>query len=339
MQPVNLENIWPIEKPVSFVPLQGGINNQVWKVEMAEGQSYVLRRIPDRNYVEHIRYEAAVLRALSEKSLPFLLPVPVKTRDGDSIGIVEQKDGEDVFALLTPLLPGRLPDRNNIEIATTAAVALAQLDSAFAELSDTHITEGVPLFATFGELACCHPLVPDPLAAVERLPIDSTWATQIRHFLASVMEHTSDLHELSQQFIHRDYDPANILVDEQRVTAVLDFEFTGIDLRVLDLCVALSWWPIDVMGTGKEWELIDAFGNAYCAHFPLSEAELLAIPDVFRLHDAMSLVYRMGRYLDGRESNERIQNRMKHSLWREEWLANNRKVLTQHVLAYRRNVF
>ncbi|MBV9259605.1 MAG: phosphotransferase, partial [Ktedonobacteraceae bacterium] len=152
MYPVNLENIWPIEKPVSFAPLQGGINNQVWKVEMAEGQCYVLRRIPDRNYVEHIRYEAAVLRALSEKSLPFLLPVPVKTRDGDSIGIVEQKDGEDVFALLTPLLPGRLPDRNNIEIATTAAVALAQLDSAFAELSNTHITEGVPLFATFGEL-------------------------------------------------------------------------------------------------------------------------------------------------------------------------------------------
>ncbi len=304
---VNLENVWPIEKPLSFSFLQGGVNNQVWKVEMAEGNSYVLRLIPDRNYIAHIRYEVAVLRALSEKSLPFLLPVPVKTWDGDSIGTIEQEDGEEVFALLTPLLPGRLHDRNNVAIVANAGVALAQLDSAFAEISDMDIAEGVPLFATFGELARCHPLVPDPLAAVERLPIDSEQATKIQRFLASIMERVPDLYRrLPQQFMHRDYDPSNILVDEQRVTAVLDFEFVGIDLRILDLCVALSWWPANVMGTGKEWALIDVLGHAYCSHFPLSEEELLAIPDVFQLRDALSFVYRMGRYLADRETDQRI---------------------------------
>ncbi len=338
---LKLENVWPIEKPLRFSPLQGGVNNQTWKIEMAEGQSYVLRLIPDKNYVEHIRYEVAVLKALSEKNLPFLLPVPVKTRDGDSIGLIEQEDNEAVFALLTPLLPGHLHDRNASDIATNAAVALAQLDSAFAELSDMDITEGVPLFSLSGELTRCHPLVPDPLAAVEHLPVDSEQATQMRHFLANVMKKVPDLYgRLPQQFVHRDYDPSNILVDEQqRVTALLDFEFTGFDLRVLDLCVALSWWPVNVMGTGKEWELINAFGNAYCAHFPLDEQELLAIPDVFQLRDATSFVYRMGRYLAGRETDERIRGRVRHSLWREKWLVNNRETLAQHVMAYRKNTF
>jgi homoserine kinase type II len=335
----HLEHVWPIEKPLSFSPLQGGVNNQVWKVAMAEGSSYVLRLIPDENYIAHIHYEIAVLKALSEKPLPFLLPIPIKTRNGDNVGTIKRENGEAIFALLTPLLPGYLHDRNPADIATYAAVALAQLDTALAELAVLDITEGRPLFSTFGELAHIHPLVSDPLATVERLPIDAAQALQIQHFLASVLEKVPDLYSrLPQQFVHRDYDAGNILVDEQRVTAVLDFEFVGFDLRVLDLCVALSWWPVNVMGTGKEWAVIDAFGSVYCTHFPLKEEELLAIPDVCQLRDAVSFIYRMGRYLAGQETDERIQGRLRHSLWREEWLANNREVLVQHVMAYRRNI-
>ena len=332
----NLENVWPIEKPLSFSPLRGGVNNQVWKVETSDGQSYVLRLIPDKNYVEHIRYEVAVLNALSEKPLSFLLPVPIRTRDGDSIGDIEQENGEAIFGILTPLLPGRLHDRNASAIAVNAALALAQLDSAFAEISEVDISEGVPLFATFGKLESCHPLVPDPLVAVEKIPVAAEQVAQIRHFLSDVIESASSLRDLPLQFVHRDYDPSNILVEGQSVTAVLDFEFVGLDLRVLDLCVALSWWPVDVMGTGKEWELIDVFGRTYCAHFPLREEELFAIPDVFRLRDATSFVYRMGRYLTGLEKDERMQNRVKHSLWREEWMVANRERLVRHALGWRR---
>jgi Ser/Thr protein kinase RdoA (MazF antagonist) len=139
---------------------------------------------------------------------------------------------------------------------------------------------------------------------------------------------------LPQQVLHRDYDPGNILVDDQQVTAVVDFEFVGTDIRVLDLCVALSWWPVDVMGTGKEWDLIDTFGIAYMTRFPLDEQELLAFPDVFRLRDATSLVYRMGRYMAGLESDTRIQDRVQHSLWRETWLATQQETLLRHALSW-----
>jgi Ser/Thr protein kinase RdoA (MazF antagonist) len=151
------------------------------------------------------------------------------------------------------------------------------------------------------------------------------------------LEKVPDLYRrLPQQLLHRDYDPSNILVDNQQVTAVLDFEFAGPDLRVLDVCVALSWWPVDLLGTGKEWDVIDALGISYVTHFPLSEQELLAFPDIWRLRDAISWVYRMGRYLAGLETDAHIKDRVQHSLWREAWLSANQEILLHHALSWER---
>ena len=177
--------------------------------------------------------------------------------------------------------------------------------------------------------------MPDPLVAVEQLPIDHEQVKQIQTFLNEVLESVPRLYnQLPQQFLHRDYDPGNILLDHQRVTAVLDFEFAGRDIRILDLCVALSWWPVDLMGTEKEWDLIDIFGTAYTQQVFLDEEELLAIPAVFRLRDAVSFVHRMGRYLAGMETESRMQARVRHSLWREAWIAAHQKTLLDHALAW-----
>ncbi|GAC1354948.1 MAG: hypothetical protein NVS4B11_16960 [Ktedonobacteraceae bacterium] len=86
---------------------------------------------------------------------------------------------------------------------------------------------------------------------MEQLPIDYEQAKQIRTFLSNVLENIPRLYaQLPQQLLHRDYDPGNILLDHQHVTAVLDFEFAGRDIRALDLCVALSWRSADLLGTG-----------------------------------------------------------------------------------------
>lgn len=331
----NLWKAWPVEGPWYISPLAGGTNNLVWRVETADGQFYVLRLSTDISSIPRIRYEAALLHALSDKQLPFLLQLPLRANNGDIIVLFEQETGTQALAILYPLLPGILPERNDHSIASTAGSTLALLDTALATLPEFNLPDGFQSLPTFGELAHWHSLVPDPLAAVERLPIDRDRSEHIRSFLTTVIEKVSGLYtQLPQQLLHRDYDPANILVDNQQVTAVLDFEFAGTDIRVLDLCVALSWWPVNLLGTGKEWELIDAFGTAYMTHFPLSEEELLAIPDALRLRDATSLVHRMGRYFVGLETDARIESRVEHSLWREEWLSVNQGILLHHALTW-----
>ncbi len=68
--------------------------------------------------------------------------------------------------------------------------------------------------------------------------------------------------------------------------------------------------------------------------FFLSEEELLAIPTVFRLRDATSFAHRMGRFLAGKETESRMQARVKHSLKREAWLSAHHKTLLDHALAW-----
>ena len=326
---------WPLAGPCEVSSLSGGTNSLVWRVGAADGQSYVLRITPDSASLPRLRYEAALLHALAEKGLPFLLPLPLRANSGESIVPFEQENGASALVTLQPFLPGSHPEREDLSSAAEAAISLAALDAALAALPELPVPDGSQSLTTPGDLAHWHVLVPDPLAAVEQLPIDRAQSRQIQSILSTVMGRVSDLYKrLPQQLLHRDYCPSNVLMDDHHVTAVLDFEFANMNLRILELAVALSWWPVNLMGTGREWSLIDAFGSAYVAHFPLSEEELLALPDALRLRDATSLVHRIGRYLAGLETDARMVDRVKHSLWREEWLLANQGTLLQHVLAW-----
>lgn len=333
----DLWKAWPVAGPWRTFPLVGGTNSFIEGVEAADGQKFVLRIVPDNTQVPRLHYEAALLEALSNQGLPFLLPIPLKAKSGDTVVSFEQEDDTTALATLCPLLPGRLTDRDDrtISMTTSAGSALAVLDRAFASLPELQTPDTFRPLPKFGDLAHWHPLVPDPLIAIERLPIAHEQVRQIQIFLSGVLESVPDLYKhLPQQLLHRDYDSSNILMDGERVTAILDFEFAGRDIRVLDLCVSISWWPVILFGTGREWDVIDAFGRAYTTGYPLSEDELRAIPAVWRMRDATSLVNRIGRYFAGQETETRIQNRIQHSLWREEWLAANKDTLLQYALQW-----
>lgn len=335
MDLAQLWQAWPIAGPWRLSPLAGGTNNLVWRGETADGEFYVLRLFPDLTQLPRLRYEAALLKALSYIDLPFCLPLPIRTHSGESVASLEQEAETLAFAILSPFLPGERPDRNDPSLAPPAGAAMAALDNALAALPEIAAPAGFEPTFSYGGLVRGYPPVSDALAAVERLPIERDKARRIQSILASVLEEVPDLYvDLPQQLLHRDYDPANIFMQDRRVTAVFDFEFAGIDLRVMELCVALSWWPVNLMGTGKEWEVMDAFATAYVADFPLSEKELRAIPEVLRLRDAGSLVHRMERYFAGLETDATMQKRAEHSLWREAWLVAYREMLLHHAMAW-----
>ena len=82
-----LLDAWPIMGPVRIEFLQQGVNNHVWRVDAADGQMYVLRVLPSSEDLPRIRYEAILLYALSEKELPFRLPLPLRASNGDMISV------------------------------------------------------------------------------------------------------------------------------------------------------------------------------------------------------------------------------------------------------------
>jgi len=333
---------WPVAHPQEITPMSGGTNNRIWLIHTEDEQELVLRIVPGQHSLARIQHEDHLLTALDAQQLPFALPLLIKTHDGAIALPLTEQGGKDTqsWATLTTRLPGELtdrpPQRHNLLLAHAAGTTLAFLDTGLAKLPLADFQ--APEVTTFGDLAHCHPLVPDPLIAIEQLPIDREPRKQLQSQFSSIIEQTEKLYEeLPQQILHRDYDPGNVLVKDNRITAVLDFDFSGIDIRIFDLSIALSWWPYRATGTEREWEIIDTFGAAYIARFPLSTAELQAIPDVMRLRDAVSFVHRAGRYLAGLETDTGIRDRVHHSFWREAWLTNNRSKLLQHIARWNNN--
>ena len=184
------------------------------------------------------------------------MPIPLRTHAGDTLVQFEPETGGSALAVLTPLLAGHRsdnqPERSNPLIAMHAAKTLAWLDQALARIPHIDKNQVQRSRPTFGNFAAWHPLVPDPLASIDKLPLEQEQGRYIKQLLAQVIAQVPDLYSLlPQQLLHRNYDPGNILVEGQQVVAVKDYEFAAEDLRALDLSIALSWWPAGQWGSGN----------------------------------------------------------------------------------------
>jgi homoserine kinase type II len=128
---------------------------------------------------------------------------------------------------------------------------------------------------SYGDLQHCHPLVPDPAAAILQLPVETKVQQRLLTRYHRLLEQVPAIYgAMPQQLSHEDYAPLNILMEGERVTGVLDFEFCCRDLRVMDLTVALSWWPNAQFGTGDEWPIIDALSSVYARRCALADGRI-----------------------------------------------------------------
>jgi homoserine kinase type II len=326
MDLTNLWRQWPLAGPWQMRPLAGGTNNLIYLVETPDAERYVLRVYQNHANVRRLRYELAVLTRVQQAGLPFQVPAPLPTSAGELIARLPGEGGE-TLAVLSRFLPGESPDRRNLAQAEAAGRALAELEQA---LGAGEPPAGPDLAGPppVGDLRLRLSLMDDPLRVPQRLPVAAETQARLASLFQQALEAIPHLYAaLPQQLIHADYDPGNILMEENRVTGVLDFEFSGVDLRVMDLVNALIWWPADLLGTGAEWGVIEAFGRGYAARLPLLPVEVEAIPAIMRLRSVGSLLHRVGRYWQGLSAEEAVLQRVSYLFWREDWLQANQGAL------------
>jgi homoserine kinase type II len=311
---------WSLPSPWRIYPLPGGTNNVVERVETATG-SYVLRRYGNHADPARLAFESEVLAGLARQGLPFALPLPRLTAGGAPYATLTGADGATALVTLTPLIPGAPPPREDLGVARAAGEALARLDVALARLPVPDAGAGLS-WRSSGDLARCHPLVPDPPAAIAELPLAPAERDRLRERYAWLRAALLPLYAaLPQQLCHEDFDPGNVLVAEGRVTGVLDFEFCTRDLRAVELTVPLTWWPVAVYGTGAEWPVIAALAEGYARHVTLGADELAALPTLFLLRAMSSLIHRLGRHRQGLCPLEDVLVRARAALARCDWLA------------------
>ncbi|HEX8970100.1 phosphotransferase enzyme family protein [Oryzihumus sp.] len=293
---------WDLPPVESAEQMTGGANNTLIVVH-AGGRSWVLRRygnLPaDRVLAEH-----RLLARVSDLGLPFAVPSPVPARDGATV--VDDPGG--ALALFRHL-PGRPLRRDEPGTAVLAGRALAQLDAALAEVP----LALAPVDWRGAALGQVHAAVDDAAVLADELSAvmpghDGPDWLRSTHERADAV--AADLaRALPAQVIHGDMAPANLLVEGGRVTAVLDFEIAGADLRATDLAAGLlqcTGWPED----RDSAERVGPFLRAYLDVLPLTPAELDAVPDLLRLRALGSLVWRAGRWRLGQSTLEEVRERL-----------------------------
>ncbi len=298
--------------------------NSVLVVE-ASGGRFVVRGYQNQP-AARVTAEHRLLTALAGLGLPFAVPLPLPTTGGATL--VPTPDGP---VAVFRFLPGRPAEHTARELALAGEV-LADLDRALAELpADLAPTDWRH------PLAQVHPAVPDigDLAAelARALPgdqdADPGW-------LPAAAEEVDALRvewwaTLPVQIVHDDFALGNLLVHEDGTpSAVLDFEFAGLDLRAADLAGAMSMATCD-------WGVPDRSSGvlcrAYLSRVPLSTPELSAFPGLLRLRALESLVWRAGRWRQGQARLDEVRDRLVAARRVDRWLDTHGPTLVGDLIA------
>ncbi len=298
---------WPIAPlELSRAPL--GVNNDSFFVSAREGD-FVLRVYRNTADHERVRYEHEILGRLAAQELPFAVPSPVRSRDGDAVAVLETAQGPRL-ATLFARIPGE-PAAITRATARLAGGALARLDSALTRLE-------LPLAAP-ATLADVHPLVPDPLGAIEDLGLDRAARDTARAAFERVLVEHEPLAALPRQLVHGDFAFPNLLVQRGTVTGLLDFEFAGPDVRAADLACAMYVTAVRG-GERARWELLGGLAAAYRRVLPLDPAELAALPSLLLRRAAIGAVHWIGRWRQGIVDLETARERPRRLVPFAAWL-------------------
>ena len=305
---------WTLPGPVTLRPVEAGGNNLTHFVD-TPAETYFLRTYKNHTDPERVRSELALLDHLGQAGLPFDMPVPVRTATGD---LMARVGGE--MLVLTSALPGHLPNRENPEQIHAAGAALGMLNRAMAMLPERMAR---PVAGSLhGDLKAVHHKVPDPVEAVEGLPVDPAQKRQLGRLLDELAGRAGRLYQtLPRQVLHNDYVPQNVLMLGIRVSAVLDFEFAAVEVRPMDLAVGLGIWPYRAWGTSRQWRLVDAFGSGYLKEYPLTVPEREALPVLMQLRPVVGLIFHLGRHLDGLIALEKVVPWVEYVFQVQRWLA------------------
>jgi homoserine kinase type II len=297
-------------------------------VETARG-SFVLRVYVNTRDPQRVQYEHAILLALQPQGLSFRVPAPVRTRSGGTFTTLD--DGS--LAALFDLLPGAPPDRTNLQHIHACGAALAELHKALQRLT---VTSSPDLdLPTYGDLERIHPLVPDPWSLPAALPLEAAERTHLTHILDNLRVVIPTLYAtLPTQLCHSDYSPGNTLFTGERLSAILDFEFAGPDVRAIDVIVGCYWSVGSRWGSGTELPTIRAFLSGYATRGALTTDERTALPTLARLSAATSLVHWTGRHRAQLATTERLREQIARLLDLDRWLTSHAAVFNSSIVRF-----
>jgi len=293
---------WDLPRPRELNRTPFGMSNESYYVTSAAGE-HVLR-VHGAKPLSAIRFEHEVLRHLIDADLPFQVPQPLPTLRGDTVAL--DVDSARQCALFRRI-PGETLDDADTAAVAHAAGAFARLDLALASIERTDLP--TPVFT--GDLRALHPAVTD-LGQLDELV-----GRPGREMVERAAERAGPIYaSLPTQLIHGDFSFGNVLVSRGRVRGIVDFEYSGRDVRAMELAAGLA----SAIARPSRDTLWRPVLRGYLAALRLDLTELAALPALAVLHWAVIVVWWAGRSLDGRPFRDGLAALVDRALGVDEWL-------------------
>jgi len=324
---IELLDLWSFPTPPTFQPTNRGTSNTTYFVNGQAG-NFILKLYGDSTTTEQIQYEHTLLAYLQQANLSFAVPAPVPVEPGETLVHVSKNNNLLRVALL-PLISGQIAERQNCHHAHAAGRTLGELHCALAGFDPEGLIAQLP---AWGDICRIHPLVPDPLEVPKLLMLPLNQQTRLIKTLLEVLEAMPKLYQaLPGQTIHADYLSFNILLEENQVVGVLDFEFATRDLRLVDYICGIDDYSMLPWKQDSRWEFVEAFCAGYAEHILLTHQEVEAIITAWRLQRASSIVYWAGWLREGKVTHQKVVDAVTNTLLFEDWLEDNATKLLSYI--------
>jgi homoserine kinase type II len=264
---------------------------------------------------DRVAFEHKVLRALAESGdMSFRIPEPLLALDGtsDTYTFVD-----DRIVSMFRLIPGVCPDVGH---AYEFGMAAGELSARLRTLTTTILpaydgrmrnpVEAASLLSLptkpYCDLYGVHDAVDRNsfIVAMEGSDFDGVRdaATYLKNevlLLETELEAFRNL-ELPMQIIHGDLVYNNVLYDpsSKKVTGLIDFEFTSLDWRAMELAICLSKYAQE----HNSRQLFQDFVAGYAKWGRLSKDEIQCVPALIILRLLSNVVYFVGRIISKEDS-------------------------------------
>lgn len=319
----DLANVWDLPAPWQLEPMSGSTHNHLALIVAADNQQAVLCTY-NNEAPTAFEYMRLVLQALTQQKLPFVVPLPLLTRNGESL--YRHDDGYRTWVMtMLPWFAGEHPTSDDSDAVVHAGRVFARLLEALALVTVNEATP--PPYMTLHRV---HPYIIDPLAALRVAPLQLDQIKQLVQIVETLQVGLPAYYaELPRQIIHGDFVPSNVLVIQGMVSAVLDFELCRNDLRVLDVAIALLAWG--GFADNYDESAMLRFGQGFAQIITLSDAEIASIPSMMRLAYVVHVLSALGRFQQGVERSVAVERAAITLLTLDAWLNEQHDTLIAHI--------
>jgi homoserine kinase type II len=226
-------NEYEFAEPCIIEHRESGMNNTT-RIISSGNKKFVLRIYNNHKDSNIVGLEHEVLDALNKQDLTFQVPIPVHNKKGDTISVAT--DG--TLSSLFHYIEGDRPTVSNPDHVYALGVAAAKLSSALSSIN----LKGKPLYSPYFMLENTYASM-DEEAFFAMTDQSEDLASRKSSFLAlheerlKLIEECNQLEELPKQWIHGDLVFNNTVSQDDAIIGVLDFEFTTVDVRTMELAV------------------------------------------------------------------------------------------------------